>query len=95
MLLRLTRILQQVEKSSSYSYVSISQLPPPLYGGGTFLLLLYMELQVSREEGEEEALHRLSPQFVSLEEVEEGEAGQGRLERENMRLKEQVVPISI
>ena len=49
-----------------------------------------MLLQVSREEGEEEALHRLSPQFVSLEEVEEGEAGQGRLERENIRLKEQV-----
>ena len=53
---------------------------------------------MSREEGEETAttptlLQRDSPDFVSLEEdtSERGERREGRLERENFRLKEQVL----
>ena len=53
---------------------------------------------MSREEGEEIAttptlLQRDSPDFVSLEEdtSERGERREGRLERENFRLKEQVL----
>ena len=52
--------------------------------------------QVSREEGEETTpttptLQRESPDFVSLEEdTTVGERREGRLERENFRLKEQV-----
>ena len=56
----------------------------------------YVSLQqVSREEGEDTdttpTLQRESPDFVSLEEdTTVGERREGRLERENFRLKEQV-----
>ena len=68
------------------------------------LLLLFINIslqQVSREEGEETAttttlLQRDSPDFVSLEEdtTERGERREGKLERENFRLKEQVPMLS-
>ena len=49
--------------------------------------------QMSREEGEDPATSQrdTSPEFVSLEEDTTGERREGKLERENFRLKEQVL----
>jgi len=60
----------------------------------TMLLRLtrILQQQVSREEGEDPATSQrdTSPEFVSLEEDTTGERREGKLERENFRLKEQV-----
>ena len=83
MLLRLTRILQQVD--------NVGHLRKILAG---FCKIPSVPLQqVSREEGEDPATSQrdTSPEFVSLEEDTTGERREGKLERENFRLKEQVL----
>ena len=82
--LRLTRILQQVDnvghlrKIFDRFFCKIPSVPLQ---------------QVSREEGEDPATSQrdTSPEFVSLEEDTTGERREGKLERENFRLKEQVL----